>query len=396
MPMQTTKSGFSMVGAVKAHAADAVDYGQDFTKLPPGIGGGIARLNSLGYGTYKTGEHQGKMYLRAAGVIVSPESQTYVPQVFDPTADGGKGGVKSEAPKTERVAGRQTSVMFKLFSYISSDGKGGKKQVTEDQAKAEAVNLLKQLGGPEYLLDVQTEDDVQAKMNALVADKVAFTFSTRAGKPTKAYPTPMVFEQWHKAVENYVDNGHPADMTEDNSNANADGALEDVPPSPLESPVEEVPTEAEGEAAAGDDLEALAAAADGVAGPEATAAAARLTELAAEAGIEKDAENNLPGDNWTELAGLISAAQAGGGEEVTAEEEAAPEPWKPEAGGQCLYQVLDAKGKELLTKDKKRRKPALCSIKSVSTKNGTATLVDLTTKSSYVGVKLALLKEPPA
>src|SRR5262245_7350294 len=105
--MAATKgSGKLNLGAmIQAHAQDQTDYGQDFSALPPGISGGVAKFVEGKIGTYKTGDNQGEKFVYLAGVVVEPVEHTWVPKVFDATANK----VVNLPAMTRRVEGGRTS-----------------------------------------------------------------------------------------------------------------------------------------------------------------------------------------------------------------------------------------------------------------------------------------------
>src|SRR5437016_1611840 len=136
MPMQKSKSSFDINKSLQTHSTDDTDYGQDFTRLPGGISGGIAQLIDAKIGVYKTGANTGKKFFRAAGVVVSPDTATEMVKTLDE-----RGKVKVVSAKEVPVKGLQTSVMVPLCDTKKADGT----VTTADEGVANMLNELRKL-----------------------------------------------------------------------------------------------------------------------------------------------------------------------------------------------------------------------------------------------------------
>lgn len=193
---------------IKAHAKDETDYGQDFSALPPGISGGVAKLVEAKIGVYKTGDNQGEKFVYLAGVVIEPTEHTFVPKIWDPKKDNGpnkpKGGIIALDPQTQRTEGRRTSLMLPMCQT-----KNTKNEVsTVDENVAAMCNEVRKLGGQECLEGIDTEEDLLGLFEQLKGPDAAaifFAFSTSAGNPSPEYPEPRTFERWYgnKGLENY-------------------------------------------------------------------------------------------------------------------------------------------------------------------------------------------------
>lgn len=170
--------------AVQNHAGDATDYG--FIRLPGGINNGVARIARVYFDEYKKQYLPGEMFMRAVGVVVSPETVE---------VDG------QDVP----VRGLQTSIMIPVCDV---PGTGTRAGVSMDENIAQIMNEYRKLGFDTTNSSLETlEDDA-----ALIQESAPyFRFSTSWGKDrvTGKEDRSKVWENWYgsKGLETYVDPG---------------------------------------------------------------------------------------------------------------------------------------------------------------------------------------------
>lgn len=322
------------------HAQDETTASQEYIDLPPGIQGGIATLVEAKLGVYQSGDNEGKQFIYLAGVVVEPIEHTYNPRIFI------NGKVETQEAVTVRVQGQRTSLMIPWCDTTNSKGK----TTSADEHVADSLNRLRQLGADTS--DVQTEDDLEVLMKALIEVAPVFKFGTRASNPNAQYPTSTTWESWYgsEGLEDYEspDEDEVVDETEEG-----------------DSEKEEPEEDPEGE----EDLETLGDEADAEEGEgdeEVNEARTRLTELAEENSIDPDKF-----DSWAEVATAI--------DEATQDDEVAP----PEVDEVWQY------------KPPKKRKYADVVVTSVSSSKETVNLKNLEDgKTLYKEVPWSKLQAP--
>lgn len=338
MPAQTGKSVLMQkYGARAKKALDVfktkppVDRG--FQRLPPGIRDGVAQLREAVIGVVEKGKrNEGEPYFRAMAVMMDPESVVHEGQ---------------NCP----VRGGQTS-QFEMLC----DTKSTKGVVTTLEEHLDKVQNMLRLIDP--TLDVS---DLDAAVVEIQERQPYFrvTTSVKEGggidpKTKKPYP-PGVWENWHEGKDGYQP---PEDGVED---------AEAPPPTEAAAAAET----GNGEAAPPDDtdMEGLVEAATA----KDKDAQERLTNLAKESGVSE--EDILNADTWADLAAMIEAASAPGGDESAAEDEDEEGNKPPAKGDLCHYRVLDSKGKPVIDKKTgRKKKPVECEVVSVNVKAETVTL----------------------
>ncbi len=356
MPVQTQQSKFSFASAAKKHAKDKTDYGQDFTRLPGGITGGIAELISADVGTYKNGELTGQRFVRFAGTVIEPKTGVEIVKAWK----GGKAEVVSS--KEMNVEGLQTSVMFPICESKSGSA----------EANTEAMlNEMRKLGGPDYtepLAAAKTEEQSWQILDQLLkglldpANPVRFKFGTRLSDPTAQYPNSRVWESWYGAVAApgpVAGGGGVEDGTEATGEftADVDGSGDGTVVGG-----DEPDLDALGEAAVGGDKDAQKA----------------LDQLAIDLDIEAAA---TAAESYTEVVELIRAAQ-GGTPSIDATEEPEPEPFVAVKGG--VYKLAVPKDPK---NTKKGTKEIDVEVTLVNAKNRTCQLKNGDTKKPMVDEK---------
>ena len=361
MPVQSGKNSL-FAKALKAHAKDQTDYGQEYINLPAGITGGLAQLVEAKRGKYAKGPNQGKEFLYLAGVVVEPKTATEVKKIWDADLNNKKGGIRALPPKEVKIEGQRTSVMIPLCDTKGGDGKGGTKVVSADENIAKALNELRKLGGEDCTKNISSEEDFDALLAALKEAGPVFRFSTSEKAPTAQYPNSGVWENWYgtKGVDYQAE-------------PSANGHVEDSTGTEEETASDEV------------DLNELAAAADG--GDEEAMAA--LKEKAEAVGVSGDDIDGA--DNWATVVEWIEAGGKPADEDAAEEEAAAEEPEEtvPEKGNVYSYKPLDPKDK---TKKKRLAKGVECECIAVNAAKKTCTLKNLDDgKTLYKDVPFAEL-----
>jgi hypothetical protein len=155
--------------------------------LPPGIEGGIAELVDCKFAQHKDGEHKGKWFFYAAGVIKSPP----------------------QAPNGQKVEGLRTSIMEVLYDTPNRSRK------TLDDHLAWVINEFQKLGVDTSGL---TFKDLESVAAALKKQGPLFNFRTWIGEPTTDFPNPRVQEQWGGLFGGTVET---SDDVEDNTKTKA-------------------------------------------------------------------------------------------------------------------------------------------------------------------------------
>ncbi len=206
---------------------------------------------------------------------------------------------------------------------------------------------------------------------------------------------PQVTEEWNGRCDFEEQQGEaPVD-----DGTGGEPPADEAPPDDVideTAPAEEAPTEeASAEGAEEIDFDSLVAVADKDPGgktPKGKEACKKLIDLGLAAGLDKETITNA--DNWAAVAEMIKEASAGGEgdsapseEEAPAEEEAPPEEdTKPVKGSVVKWCWKGKDGKPMKdAKSKKPLKPTDHEILTVSEKNETVTLKNLTSEKTVIG-----------
>jgi hypothetical protein len=329
--------------AWQEHKTDDVNVG--FTNLPAGISGGVAQLTAVVLGEYKEGPLKGKPFVRFQFVAKAPATHNGV------TVEGTQVNLMIPICDTNQAKGWETRKTYEL-----------KLEGTTEGWTQELLNEFKKLLGTTELPDATDADAIVAALNE---DKPHTKFDTRGWTPPaskeKPNPTEMVFTSFKGRCEFTGDGAANAvdDKTGTATDPSANGAAHD-----------------EGSS---DDVNALAEAADAT--PPDDTAIDRLKALAQEAGVDlKDVDG---ASSWTEVAGLIEAAQGGASEPAPAAKEGAP--WVPKVEEIYTYEVRDPKSKKMKKID--------VEVQKVFQKNKTVDLLSVEDKKTkYAGISWDLLK----
>ena len=370
--MARQKAKSSLLGkALQSHAKDETKQPRDFIDLPPGIRSseGIAQLVDAKVGIFKAGVNEGEQFVYLAGTVVAPKKVTYSPKVF---ADG---KVQVLPPQTVEVVGQRTGVTYPLCDTTKGNGE----TVPMDEHVEEMLNMLRLLGGDTSTLKVDA--DLDALLVALVEEGPYFKFSTSGSKPTKDYPEPRTWENWHgsEGLEDYEpeddddvdepDDDEVEDETEDEDEEAEDQETEE------EDEEEDEDEDGEGE----ETLEELGIAAD----DDDEGSQAEL-----EARAKKFSLDPEEFDTWASLATAIDdleieadESDADDEEEEDDDEDEDDAPFEPIKGGVCSY------------KPPKKKKAVDCEIKKVLSKAKTCDLQSLADGTLYKGVAWDLLSE---
>lgn len=279
------KYGSNLDAAVKNHAADSTDYG--FIRLPGGIDNGVAQLTQCYFKEYENGENKGEFYFRAVGNVISPLS--------------------IETPNGPfPLKGLQTSIMI---AFCDTKTKAGK-LTTQDENIAEILKEMRRLGGEQYTEGASAED-LESLAAGLVEAAPFFKFTTSQSAPSKEYPNPRVWENWHgtPGLEDFVppeanaivDKTPPvaAKAPVPAPKANGKPAKAPTPPPPVDPEPEPFVPESE------TDLDILLADAESDSDTSGSSQE-RLNALAVEAGC--DAKKVEAATSWPAVVGMIQAA----------------------------------------------------------------------------------------
>lgn len=385
-PVQTAKSklaakyGGTIGKSAMAHAKDETTSA--IQGVPPGIRDGIARLTSVKFDAFKTGNNAGKFYFQCQAMAVKPNDITTPTGVL-------------------KVRGRNTRVQIPVDDQKDSSGKVTS---TQDEQIAKIVNQMRLLAGDEFadqilaqnappniqkneqalgLWAAETLESMAEQLNAsCAADDTAiyFNFST-SERASREYLDPKtkqkkmsaagVWENWGEACEAPSDENAgqvndqtaaPSDLTspETPSDISSDGTV------PADAEVTADPMTPEDIEAL--DLPTLLELATGET-VDSEGAGEHLKAMAIERGMTED-----------EFAAVQSFDQVI--EFITNVDESAAAPvdeeWKPEVKQVYKYQVLDAKGKPVNNpKTKKPAGPIEVRVESVDVAKQTVKLKNL-------------------
>lgn len=386
-PVQVAKSklaakyGANLGKSAMSHAKDETTAGVQ--GVPPGIRDGIARLTSVKFDAYKTGNNAGKFYFQCQGMAITPDS---IP--------GPQGILK--------VRGRNTRVQIAIDEQ--KDG-SGKVTATQDEQVAKIVNQMRLLAGDEFadqilkdnapaaiqndpnklgLWAAEMLESMAAQLNeSCESDDTAihFYFSTseRAAREyidpkTKQKKTSQagVWENWGEACAA----PDQASQVDDDSGASKAPSSNGTPTPADETPSDDATSPDETPSLTPEEIEALdlptLAEVASSETPDAELAGERLSALALEAGVSED--EIKAAESWVAIVELIEAKAA--------EAEAAastPEPeWEPSVKQVYKYQVLDAKGKPVINpKTKKSANPIEVRVEAVDKAKKTVKLKNL-------------------
>ena len=380
MPMQQGTSSLAQRLGQRATQAWAQSKGAEVKygnpQLPGGIEGGVARINAVEIKEYATGDLKGQLMFQADAIVLSPKEH-----------------------KGQKVAGLRTKIGPHPLCDTPNRGSENAPKTFEEHYHWMSNEVAKLLGVKDLGVPELAPDRIEMTLAALRQAKPMILFRTWSGRKqeienrggkffvgargpygshdaaAKANPyagqEPLVNHEWNGRFEGTVetDAGVQDDTARDNGQIVAPPPAAKVqrmtPPPP--APVEETPAEPEGMQ---EDLDGLAAAADGQ-GDE--VAMARLKELALAAGWAESAVDGA--DNWAAVVGMIQDDQPAPPETEQPEgdaptaEEPVPDPAK---GDICKVPFRDPKTKrtrkvnaEIIAVDKRKR---TVQVKDLATK----------------------------
>jgi len=349
-PKVQKKSGFAdrLSKSLTTHAKDETNMGMDFTNLPPGITGGVAKLVEAKLGIYAKGANQGEKFVFLQGSVQLPIEHTFVARTFQ------EGKVVNLPPQTLKVQGLFTKQTLPLCDTKNAAG-----ETTElDEHVETMLNELRKLGGESFTEDVGDEPSLEAALETLKEAAPYFKFSTSSSTPTAAYPNERTWENWRGAVDFVPDE-------------DAGGVVEEVG----DGGSPETETEESGDSG-GDDggLVALATAADN--GDE--EAKKELEKQAMAAGVSQ--KDYAAADTYAEVLPLMASAMDSGDNSDKEEAEPAAKEWAPEVGEVYNFRPPGT------------RKQIECEVTASYGKNKTVNLVNLDDKTkTYKGIPWASL-----
>lgn len=309
---------------VAEHKGDETNYG--LVDLPGGIKNGVARLQTITFGTYREGTNNaGEYYCRMQAVVKEPDSV--------------QGDPEKGSARTIPVKGLFTSQMEPICDTEVKSGRRAGETITTGDHVGNILNEFRKLG---LNTEEYDDDDLEEMAKDLENAKPYFRFSTSWRDDDDH--SKGTWENWDgdRGMEGYEP---PSDDEEE-------------PEEEEETEEEEEGTEEEegGEEAeeegGEDDLNALAAAADD---DEDQEAQARLTEIASEADIDVN-----DWETWADVVAAIEDAQEGEG---TEDEE-----------GDDEEEVIPNKGDVFYYKPKGKRSKVQCEVSLVNKTKQTVSL----------------------
>lgn len=329
--------------AVAEHANDETTYG--FQRLPGGISNGIARLTKLYFDTHKEGDLAGHYYLRGEGTVVIPKTHK------DPLT-----GVEVT------TEGMSTSMMISL----APKNLGKDNERTVEMNIKEALNEVRKLAGDAATQGMTDLGQVEAILPEILEAAPYFYFETSPPSLEKKFPPGhpqagevqyaggRVWERWRggKGLEDY---SPPDDQAVEDNTPTAAGPAPGrngtAKPVPAKAPAGKgkpatPPVPPPGDYTDAEDLDALAATADGDEDkdPAVEPARQRLNELATEAGISED--DVLQAPSFAAVVELIRGAGDAAGAEA-----GDPSAWQ--AGEMAFMRPLDPKTRKPAAKGKR-------------------------------------------
>jgi hypothetical protein len=193
MAKQSGKSplGDKFARSLASHAKDETTYARDFTNLPPGIIGGVAKLVDARLGTYAKGNNQGERFLFLSGTVVEPKEVSVVRHVWQ---DNKVVALPVEQVRVEGLFTRQTLPLCDTKTRAGDE-------ISQDENVAAALNVLRTLGGEECTSEVADEESLQSLLDTLKESDIYFKFNTSASKVTADNPDERTWENWRGACE---------------------------------------------------------------------------------------------------------------------------------------------------------------------------------------------------
>ncbi len=310
MPSTKKKSSFASHvrdEVVQEHAKDQTEYGQNFSELPGGMDG-VAQICEAKFDVFKSGNNEGEFYWYCAGSIVE-------------VADTEKHG---------RYIGDRTSLTIPVCDTTNRSG------ITTPQSDhvKNIMNEMRKLDIPTD--EVATAADLEDLCEVLLEAEPYFRFSTTRSEPTKEFPNPRTWHNWHGRRD--LDGYAPPDTN---------GAVQTEEPSATEEPTEEL------------SLSELAEKADTNDVPSQE----ELSKLALEAGVtQKDIDE---ASSWGAVAQMTETGKSSEEETETEDQDEGDEDWSPSKGDVVFY------------KPKGKRKAISCEVTAVYNGKETCNLKNL-------------------
>ena len=181
------KSALSGLSKKSVKAASKIEV-RDGGQIPGGIQNGVAELKSCYFATHEDGQHKGKPFFRASGVVV-----------------------EGDIPGSKRkVEGLTTSIFRPVYDTKTQGGK----ETSEAEHIAWIENEMKKLGA-DGAGEASDGDDLEAMAEALSEAQPHFSFTTTQSEPSKEWPNPRVWENWYGFVEDYEPGEEDDEVDED-------------------------------------------------------------------------------------------------------------------------------------------------------------------------------------
>jgi len=397
MPAQTTTANKSLLArlaergrqAAKAVKDQPVDWGE--RRLPPGIEGGVAKVVKCYFSEYKEGEDKGKVFFRVEARIVEPK------QFAGQTLEGDMIQLMEPLEPRAKPRGKRTTfehhykyIRDHLVMLLAKDRNGAVPQFGFDDLEVVAAQVVREAPYVRFRTWAGQKQVIVQKAGKWWCQNEDGTnpigpYATEAAAREKhkyAGREPLTNTTWEGRCEY---NGQAAPGAALNyTDPNAGGGEESS--SPEAGGTDAVSFnefEGDGSAAAAapeEELDQLATLADG--GDEDSGT--RLRELAEAAGVSDTDITGAP--SWGAVIEMVRVVGSSGDEvERSVEEEES----KPAVGDVYGFLRIDPKTKKPVVdpKTKKPAKPVEVEVKEVNEKNQTVAVVDLSTKTKYLGVR---------
>ena len=217
MAGRTKKSGL-LGSSLKKHANDETTYGLDFSNLPGGITGGVAKLVEAKIGVFKTGDNKGEKHVFLSGTVVEPKKAMNEVKAWK---DDRVVTVSNTEMEVEGLFTKQTLPLCEVTR------KNGDVVELDDNVES-ALNEVRKLGGEDCTEGIESPEDLIEVLNSLKGEDIYFKFSTTASDPSAEYPDkPRIWHNWRGSTD-YVedDDDSTVDDTEDDDDDDDDDSEE--------------------------------------------------------------------------------------------------------------------------------------------------------------------------
>ena len=333
MARRTKKSGL-LGRSLKKHAKDETTYGPDYSNLPGGITGGIAKLVEAKIGIYQKGANKGKQFIFLSGTVVEPKKAMNEVKAWK---DDRVVTVSNTEMVVEGLFTNQTLPLCEVTRI--SDGV----VVELDDNVESALNEVRKIGGEDCTEGIDTEEDLIEVLKSLKEEEIYFKFSTSASEPSAKYPdNPRVWENWRGSTD-YVEDEDDDSIVDDTEDDDAETTEDDSDDSELSLTELGVKADAEDESSQ-----------------------LKLDELATEAGIDSNRYAK-----WSEVAEALESDDDDSEDDDAEDDDGMAAP---------------KKGQVFKYKPPRARKAVDCEVMAVFSGKETCNLKNLDTGKTYKSV----------